>query len=203
MEALLLFAVVYALHLVPVFAPPTWMAIALVALNRPELNPFVVAVIAALAATCGRVTLAYGAKVLVRERWMSERTRENVDFLGRLIEKRRGARYGLLLLYLYNPASNCLFIAHSLARLPIAMIALPFLIGRLTTYTLWGMATQSVAQQFRLDERDWSTYLGGYFILTQLVLLIALWLFARIDWRALFETHRLRLLGHDRPEERD
>lgn len=200
MEALLLFAVVYALHLVPIFAPPTWMAIALVALNRPELNPFAVAVIAASAATAGRVTLAYAATVLVRERWMSPGTRANVDFLGRLIEKRRDARFGLLLLYLYNPASNCLFIAHGLARLPILMIAAPFLIGRLVTYTLWGMAAQSVAQQFRLDERDWGTYLGGYFILTQLVLLTALWLFARLDWRALFEGRRLRLLGRERDD---
>jgi hypothetical protein len=193
-EALLLFAAVCLLHLVPVFAPPTWMAIALIALNRPDLNLVAVAVIAALAATTGRVALARGAKFLVRERWMGATTRANIDFLGRLIARRRSARYGLLLFYLYSPASNFLFIAHGLTRLPLAMIALPFLLGRLATYTLWGMAAQSVAQQFRLAERDWSAYLGGYFVLTQCVLLFALWLFARLDWRSLFERRRVRLI---------
>jgi hypothetical protein len=194
MEALLLFVAIYLLHLVPVFAPPTWMAIALIALNRPELNPFTVAVIAATAATLGRITLARGAKLLVRERWMSSTMRSNVDFLGRLIGLRRGARYGLLLFYLYSPASNFLFIAHGLTKLPLAMIALPFMAGRLMTYTLWGIAAQSVAQQFKLSERDWGSYFGGYFILTQLVLLVCLWLFTRLDWRALFEQRRVQLV---------
>lgn len=193
-EALLLFAAIYALHLVPIFAPPTWMAIALIALNRPELNPLAVAVVAALGATLGRITLARGAKRLVRERWMSASTRANIDVFGQMIANRRSARYGLLALYLYSPASNFLFIAHGLTRLPLAMIALPFLAGRLATYTLWGMAAQSVAQQFRLDQRDWGSYLGGYFVLTQCVLLAALWLFTRLDWRALLERRRLQLV---------
>lgn len=193
MEALLLFAAVYLLHLVPIFAPPTWMAIALIALNRPELNPFLVAAVAASAATAGRLTLALAAKRIER-RWMGAATRANVDFFGSMIARRRGARYGLLLFYLYCPASNFLFIAHGLTRLPLAMIALPFLAGRLATYTLWGMAAQTVAQQFRLNERDWSAYFGGYFIFTQLLLLIALWLFMRIDWPTLFGERRLRLL---------
>lgn len=196
MEALLLFAAVYALHLIPVFAPPTWMAIALIAINRPELNPFAVAVVAALGATLGRITLARGANLLVRERWMSAGTRANVDVFGHMIARRRSARYGLLAFYLYSPASNFLFIAHGLTRLPLAMIALPFLLGRLATYTLWGMAAHGVAQQFRLDQRDWGSYLGGYFVLTQLVLLVALWLFTRIDWRALLERRRVQLVDH-------
>jgi membrane protein YqaA with SNARE-associated domain len=198
MEALLLFVAIYVLHLVPVFAPPTWMAIALIALNRPELNPLIVAVIAATAAMLGRITLARGATLLVRERWMSSTMRVNVDFLGRLIEQRRGARYGMLLFYLYSPASNFLFIAHGLTKLPLAMIAAPFVVGRLITYTLWGVAAQSVAQQFKLGERDWGGYFGGYFIVTQLVLLICLWLFTRLDWRTLFEQRRVQLI--DRTE---
>lgn len=194
MEALLLFGAVYALHLIPVFAPPTWMAIALIALNRPELDPLMVATVAASAATAGRITLALAAKHLVRERWMGKATRKNVDFFGSMIARRRGARYGLLLFYLYCPASNFLFIAHGLTRLTLAMIALPFLAGRLATYTLWGMAAHSVAQQFRLNERDWSGYLGGYFVLTQLILALVLWLFLRLDWHLLFEQRRLRLV---------
>jgi membrane protein YqaA with SNARE-associated domain len=201
MEALLLFTAVYLLHLVPIFAPPTWMAIALIALNRPELNPFTVAVIAALGATLGRITLAYGARHLGRERWMGSRTRANVDVFGRMIAAKRGASLGLLLFYLYSPASNFLFIAHGLTRLPLAMIALPFLCGRLATYTLWGMAAQSVAQQFRIGERDWGSYLGGYFLFTQCVLLAGLWLFMRLDWRALLERRRVQLL--DRNEDRN
>jgi hypothetical protein len=56
------------------------------------------------------------------------------------------------------------------------------------------MAAQSVAQQFRLDQRDWGSYLGGYFIVTQCILLLALWLFTRLDWRALLERRRVQLV---------
>lgn len=198
MDALLIFAAVCALHLVPVFAPPTWMAIALLAVNRPDLSPYLVAVAAALGAVCGRMVLALLAKHIVRNRWMGAATRANVDFLNHLVARRRGLRYSLLLFYLYSPASNYLFIAHGLTRLPLGMIAAPFLLGRLATYTLWGLAAHSVAQQFDLHNRDWETYFGGYFVLTQLVLLLLLWAFTRLDWRGLLEQRQLRLLERER-----
>lgn len=198
MDALLIFGAVCLLHLVPVFAPPTWMAIALLALNRPDLSPYVVAVSAALGAVCGRMVLALLAKHIVRNRWMGAATRANVDFLNHLVAQRRGVRYSLLLFYLYSPASNYLFIAHGLTRLPLSMIAWPFLLGRLATYTLWGVAAQSVAHQFKLHDRDWQGYFGGYFVLTQLVLLLLLWVFTRLDWRSLLEHRQLRLLDRER-----
>src|SRR5262245_48586782 len=153
-DALLLFAAVYLLHIIPVFAPPTWMAIALLALNRPDLDPYMVAVVAAFAAVAGRITLARTATLIVRNRWMGDATRANVDFLNYVVEQRRAVRYGLLLFYLYSPASNYLFIAHGLTRLPLRMIAVPFLCGRLVTYTLWALAARTVAEQFDLHNRN-------------------------------------------------
>ncbi|HTJ96717.1 MAG TPA: hypothetical protein VL381_04555 [Rhodocyclaceae bacterium] len=197
-DALLLFGAIYLLHIVPVFAPPTWMAIALLALNRPDLNPYMVAVVAASAAVCGRMTLARAATVIVRNRWMGKATRANVDFLNAALAQRKKARYGLWVFYLYNPASNYLFIAHGLTNLPLRMIAIPFFIGRLSTYILWGLTAQTVAQQFNLSNKNLGAYFGGYFVLTQLILLLAVWLFTRIDWQVLFEQRKLRLLDRQR-----
>jgi hypothetical protein len=37
-EMLLLFAIVYALNVIPAFAPPTWMALSFVGFNDPTIN---------------------------------------------------------------------------------------------------------------------------------------------------------------------
>ena len=54
----LLFCLILGLNLIPVFAPPTWMALAFVGFQFSGTNPLLLAVIGALAATLGRITLA-------------------------------------------------------------------------------------------------------------------------------------------------
>ena len=61
----LLFLVVLTLNVVPKFAPPTWMVLSFVGLKHPEVNPWLVALVAALGATCGRVVLAHFARRIV------------------------------------------------------------------------------------------------------------------------------------------
>jgi hypothetical protein len=50
-ELATLFAVVFALNIVPAFAPPTWMALSWVGFNHPYDNAVVVALVGAVAAT--------------------------------------------------------------------------------------------------------------------------------------------------------
>ena len=53
-----LIALIFALNLIPVFAPPTWMALAFIGFQFPETNPWALALVGAAAATAGRLTLA-------------------------------------------------------------------------------------------------------------------------------------------------
>jgi hypothetical protein len=84
-----LFLLILLLNLMPAFAPPTWMAMSWVGFNLPDGNPLVFAVVAAGAATTGRVVLATFARSLVRSRWMRDSDRENVDVATHWLRKHR------------------------------------------------------------------------------------------------------------------
>lgn len=58
MTNLSLFAIIFAVNSLPAFAPPTWMLISAIALSRPDANPWLTALVAATAATAGRLVLA-------------------------------------------------------------------------------------------------------------------------------------------------
>ena len=121
-----LFVLILLLNLMPAFAPPTWMAMSWVGFNLPDGNPFIFAVVAAGAATTGRVILATFARSLVRSRWMRESDRENIDVATRWLRQHRTLTAGAFFFYALGPLpSNYLFIANGLSRLPLEMYADP------------------------------------------------------------------------------
>jgi hypothetical protein len=62
---LLLFGLIFGLNLIPVFAPPTWMALTFIGFEFTETNPLLLALVAAAAATLGRITLAKCSHLLL------------------------------------------------------------------------------------------------------------------------------------------
>ena len=72
-----LFFVVFALNIVPAFAPPTWVTLSFVGLAVPSVNVVAVAAVGATAAT------------LVRRKFLSEQAKLNVDALKQGIKKKR------------------------------------------------------------------------------------------------------------------
>jgi hypothetical protein len=81
-----LFFVVFALNIVPAFAPPTWVTLSFVGLTVPSVNVVALAAVGATAATLGRVGLAKLSRLIVRRRFLSEQARLNVDALKQGIE---------------------------------------------------------------------------------------------------------------------
>ena len=125
-----LFIVVFALNVLPAFAPPTWATMSFIGLAIPNIDVLLLALVAATAATCGRVLLARLSRALVRQRLLTEQARRNVDAIKIGIESRRAMTIGTFLGYALSPLpSNYLFIAYGLTSLPIALLALPFFIG--------------------------------------------------------------------------
>jgi hypothetical protein len=101
--SILLFIVIFVLNLLPAFAPPTWMAMSFIGLTITEINLIWIALVAATAATCGRIVLAKLSHLLVRQRLFSEQTRQNVDAIRIGIESRPVMTFGTFFGYSISP----------------------------------------------------------------------------------------------------
>ena len=89
-----------------------------VGLAIPDINFVWIALVAAVAATCGRIVLAKASYLLLRRRWLSEETRRNVDTIRVGIESRPVVTFSTVLGYALSPLpSNYLFIAYGLTSL--------------------------------------------------------------------------------------
>ncbi len=196
MNTLALFAIIFVLNSLPAFAPPTWMVLSAVGLSNPDANPWLTALVAATAATAGRLTLAKLAFIIVRQRWLSARTKENIDLVKDRLGTPRAMTFGVFLVYTISPLpSNSLFIAYGLTSLPLTLVAVAAFIGRFVTYSFWMVIAVEVANKVVLDQGSIFAYLGGYFVVTQVFLLVLVVLFAKLDWRAWFASKTLRLIS--------
>ena len=190
-----LFIVVFALNVLPAFAPPTWTTMSFIGLAIPNIDVLLLALVAATAATCGRVLLARLSRALVRQRLLTEQARRNVDAIKIGIESRRAMTIGTFLGYALSPLpSNYLFIAYGLTSLPIALLALPFFIGRLVSYAFWTRTASTVGEWLDWDWFASAPYFLAYFLLSQVLLIPVIYGFTRLDWQALFAERRLRWL---------
>src|SRR5215467_9885731 len=96
------FLIIFALNVVPAFAPPTWTVLSFISI-RFDINFLALALIGAVAATCGRLVLAKLSKLLVREKFLSEGTRKNIDSVRQRIQSKPRFTAGAFLLYAFSP----------------------------------------------------------------------------------------------------
>jgi membrane protein YqaA with SNARE-associated domain len=192
---IVIFAAVYILNTLPAFAPPTWMVISFVGFNHPQFNPLSLALAAAFAATLGRITLATLSQFIIRNKLLNTKTKENIDVLKNALEYRKNKTMGALLVYSFTPLpSNYLFIAYGLTTLPIKLIAIPFFIGRMVSYAVWIFLGQEAYKSLDIDSGLVGEYLSAYFILTQIVFMLLIYLFTKVDWHAVLIENKFRLL---------
>jgi hypothetical protein len=189
----LLFLIVFGLNIIPAFAPPTWMVFSYIGFRYVAVNVALLALVGATAATLGRITLAKMARVVVRQRFMSNSTRENIDAIREHLEPRRKLTFGVFLFYAFTPLpSNYLFIAYGLTTMKLRSIAAPFFIGRSVSYSFWGFTASAVARRITLESTDALSYLSVYFVASQILLLSLVYVFTRVDWRLLFREKKFR-----------
>ncbi|MGE5367841.1 MAG: hypothetical protein ACM3PO_11355 [Betaproteobacteria bacterium] len=190
-----LFVAVFALNLLPAFGPPTWAAMSFIGLAIPNIDVLLLALVAASAATCGRVLLAKLSRVIVRQRLLTEEVRSNVDAIKSGIENRRAMTVGTFFGYSLSPLpSNYLFIAYGLTSLPIAALAAPFFVGRLVSYAFWARTASTVGDWLDWDWFESAPYFVAYFLLSQILLVPVIYGFTRLDYRAFFAEKRLKWL---------
>jgi membrane protein DedA with SNARE-associated domain len=197
----LLFALIFGLNLIPAFAPPTWMALAFVGFQFHDTSAVLLATIGAVAATLGRLTLAKLSHRLLRKKLLSDAHRANIDVIKDRLEKRTTLTVGLFLFYAFSPLpSNFLFIAYGLTGLPLPRVALPFFVGRLASYGFFIVGGAAAGRRFEIDSMMSGVYAAAWFIGTQLFILGALYCFARVDWKALFDHRKLVWLPKTAPK---
>lgn len=190
----LLLLAVFVLNVLPAFAPPTWMVLSLYGFNHPQTQPLLVALVAATAATGGRVVLAHFAQRLAGSRWVRAEMHENMRALAAVIERRRAASALAFLLFAFSPLpSNLLFLAYGLTGAPLRLLALPFFVGRLVSYSVAVIGGTLMARQFGGEFGGLAS--GAYFVVSQLALLGLLYAFARVNWRKALHTRWLRWLS--------
>lgn len=195
-----LFGAVFVLNLLPAFAPPTWMVLSWIGFRQPDLNAVLIALVAALAATGGRVALAKCSHWLIHGRLMRDIDRQNIAVATSWLERKKAMTATVFLLYAFSPLpSNYLFIAYGLTGLGLRTIALAFFLGRTTSYLAWTSLAQFASA--RLDEGTdlLGGYPGVYFVESQLALLGLVYGLSQLDWRALLEDHKIRRLKRALP----
>ncbi len=187
-----LIALIFALNVIPVFAPPTWMALAFVGFQFPQTNPWVLALVGAGAATLGRLTLALLSHKIIGMRLLGKAQWSNINVIKQRLKNRTTLTFGIFLSYAFSPLpSNFLFIAYGLTALPVARVILPFFVGRCVSYAFFIVGGQAAGRRFQIDSLESTIYASSYFIVTQLVVIAALYIFTRIDWAKLIDDHRL------------
>ncbi|HEY4979077.1 MAG TPA: hypothetical protein VII25_07945 [Candidatus Acidoferrum sp.] len=192
---LILFLVILLLNVIPAFAPPTWMVFSFLGFRFPSQMSWTFALVGALAAVMGRSLLGLLSRTIVREHWLGEAGRENVDALKVSLEKRPRLTFALFLFYAFTPMpSNYLFIAYGLTTMPLIRIVIPFFIGRFVSYHFWTMGAATVSRKLELEGTETIAYFSVYFVFTQLALLAAVYLFTRIDWKLLLAQHKIHWL---------
>jgi membrane protein YqaA with SNARE-associated domain len=187
-----IFAIVFALNVIPVFAPPTWTVLSFVAI-RFNPNVLALAMVGAVAATLGRLVLAKLSTVIVRQKFLSHATHENIDAVRIRLEKNQKLSFVIFLFYAFSPLpSNHLFIAYGLTALKLKLIAIPFLIGRVVSYAFWAFTASRVAQMLSYESVTAKSFFSYYFIASQVFGLLAVYVFTKIDWRSLLNERRFK-----------
>ncbi|HEY5438272.1 MAG TPA: hypothetical protein VIJ99_05185 [Acidimicrobiales bacterium] len=185
MTYLALFAIVFAINLLPAFGPPTWAVLVFARLHW-HLNPIMLVLLGAIAAVCGRYLLAMGSRHFKGR--LPRRMKLNLEDARTLITNKRVGAIALFGLFVVSPLPSAqLFVAAGLLDLPLGQLALAFFVGRIVSYSIY----VSVAT---LADKQFANVLGQVFgapwaIALQVVLLVAVCLLPLVNWRSVLQRN--------------
>jgi uncharacterized membrane protein YdjX (TVP38/TMEM64 family) len=180
---LTLFAVVFAVNLMPAFGPPTWSIIVLYGLNSDLPVPAIV-LVGALAAASGRLTLANGFRFL--SNYVSRKTKANLAAARAAFERRKASGILALGLFALSPVPSAqLFAAVGLAQVRLLPFTLAFFGGRLVSYSIYA-GSAKVIERSSLGSVFMDSLSSPFGIVLQVLMLAGLVALARIDWERVF-----------------
>jgi hypothetical protein len=176
----ILAGLIFLINVIPWFAPPTWVLLLLFTAIF-GLPPAPVILIGVSAATLGRVVLyQISSKYLFR--FLSTKSRQNVSFLGKFLNSRRGLSIPMFLVYTLSPVSTSeLFIAGGISHFSLSVLLVCFVIGRSVSYSFWVINSHSFAEHaLHILKNDYSSILT---LVPQILGILALYLFTKLHWK--------------------
>ncbi|CAN5152562.1 hypothetical protein BH11PAT3_BH11PAT3_0720 [soil metagenome] len=180
-----LFLSIVGFNIIPFFAPSTWSVLGAVSAFSAK-NFFYISLIGALGATTGRIILAKLTRLILRGNFFSEKTKENLNHINIIIERKKKSSLIFLFFFALSPLpSNQLFMAYGMTDLPLKHLVIPFFIGRLITYMFWSFAGSRLGDILDLSQSIKS--FGAFFILSQVFAFVLLYFFTKINWKKVDE----------------
>ena len=139
-------AVVFAVNLVPAFAPPTWAILVLFRLHA-HVGVVPLVAIGALSASSGRFTLASVARRL-RDRLPPHRV-DRLEVVRERLLRRRASAIAVLALFVLSPLPSAqLFVAAGLLEVPLLPATVAFFAGRVVSYAGYVTAAALVDRSY-------------------------------------------------------
>ena len=183
-EYFILFAVVFAINLMPAFGPPTWSVIVLFGINS-NLPLAGLVPVAALASSSGRYLLALGFRTFAGS--LSEKTRANLAAARAAFERQKHGGLLALVFFAVSPLPSAQqFGAVGLAGVRIMPFTLAFFVGRLVSYTFYAGSAQYFVAHTSLGDAFADTLTSPISIAVQVAMLAALVALAKVDWVRIF-----------------
>ena len=181
-DYLLLFLIVFGVNLLPAFGPPTWTILVVYRLNT-DLPTWLLVLVGAGAAACGRLVLGHAFRLFGRH--LSDKTRRNLDAAREALERRKRNTIVALGLFAVSPIPSAqLFEAAGLAGLRLTAFAAAFFAGRLLSYTVYAY-TAGQLRDTSLGQALRGGFTNPWLIALQLALIAALVAMAKVNWAKL------------------
>jgi uncharacterized membrane protein YdjX (TVP38/TMEM64 family) len=176
------FGIVLGVNLLPAFAPPTWALLVFFRLQS-GLNPVVLVLGGAVAATLGRSLLALACR-----RFRTRIPPERIANLGAakeaLTQTKAGPLAGVALFAVSPLPSAQLWEAAGLVDVPLRPLALAFFSGRLVSYSV-SVAGASAVKHTELGEILVASFKSPLGVVVQLAMLGGVFALDRVDWAKL------------------
>lgn len=188
---------IFIMNIIPAFIPPTWILLSFVGFNfnLSTYSLIILSIFAALASTSGRVVLALLSDKIIRHKFLSKVSTDNIDILKNQIEKKKAFTFAFFLSYAFSPfPSGQLFLAYGLTDLKLKIAAIPFFIGRLVSYTFWAITASEVSKAIDITSLKSGAYFGGFYIFVQIFAFVLVYFFIKLDWKVFFEERKLKFV---------
>lgn len=159
--------------------PPTWMVLVFFYITF-HLSLLPTVIFGAVAATLGRVCLAYLARFYFTP-FLSEEGRKNYRAIGKFINKNRKVSIPLILFIGLGPIpSDQAYIAVGMSGANVKQFAVIFFIARLFSYTFWIAGTRRL--HYTIEGMMTGKITSYKALVFDFLGLIVLWGLSRIKW---------------------
>ena len=192
------FFAILLLNMIPILGPPTFVVLSIIAFTYPIPSLPIFIIVALCAATIGRIILTLSAKYIIRNRFLGEKYRKNMDYLRRRLNKRPYFTSMIFFIEAFTPLpSDQFFIAFGLTGMGLWYAIVPFFVARIFTYSFWTYTASTLSKEALLSSFTFASFLSWPFLIAELLLLTLLYYFVKVDWEHIILHRRLKIIkGH-------